>query len=50
MASDDDNLGDLRAKIDRKAENAWFEKYRAFCVTFGTFGNLRNVVRFDDGV
>lgn len=48
MASDDDDLGDLRAKVDRKAENAWFEKYRAFCVTFGTFGNLRNVVRFDD--
>ncbi|CAL6293703.1 unnamed protein product [Bathycoccus prasinos] len=48
MASDDDDLGDLRAKIDRKAENAWFGKYRSFCVTFGTFGNLRNVVRVDD--
>ena len=49
MASDDDDLGDLRAKIDRKAENAWFGKYRSFCVTFGTFENLRNVVRVDDG-
>ena len=48
MASDDDDLGDLRAKIDRKAENAWFGKYRSFCVTFGTFENLRNVVRVDD--
>ena len=48
MASDDDDLGDLRAKIDRKAENAWFGKYRSFCVTFRTFENLRNVVRVDD--
>ena len=48
MASDDDDLGDLRAKIDRKAGNAWFGKYRSFCVTFGTFENLRNVVRVDD--
>ena len=48
MASDDDDLGDLRAKIDRKAENAWFGKYRSFCVTFGTFENLRKVVRVDD--
>ena len=50
MASDDDDLGDLRAKIDRKAGNAWFGKYRSFCVTFGTFENLRNVVRVDGGV
>ena len=50
MASDDDDLGDLRAKIDRKAENAWFGKYRSFGVTFGTFENLRNVVRVDGGV
>lgn len=48
MASDDDDLGDLRAKIDRKAENAWFGKYRSFGVTFGTFENLRKVVRVDD--
>ena len=48
MASDDGDLGDLRAKIDRKAENAWFGKYRSFGVTFGTFENLRKVVRVDD--
>jgi hypothetical protein len=48
MASDDNDLGDLRAKIDRKAENAWFGKYRSFGVTFGTFENLRKVVRVDD--
>jgi hypothetical protein len=48
MASDDGDMGDLRAKIDRKAENAWFGKYRSFGVTFGTFENLRKVVRVDD--
>ena len=48
MASDDDDLGDLRAKIDRKAENAWFGKYRSFCVTFGTFENLRNVLHDEE--
>ena len=48
MASDDGDMGDLRAKIDRKAENAWSGKYRSFGVTFGTFENLRKVVRVDD--